>query len=569
MAITPVLPFLHLISVRTGVVQPKSYYILWLKANGIQDVARRRQIAAKYRPFSALRFCLALPHWNAVSLRASRCRSGATTTVSESTSNGRATFQKVGLVLGPLVATLMIFNGAPDDLATPAWRTAAMGSWMAIWWATEAVPIAVTALLPLVLFPLLGIASIQDTSAPFANKVIYLFLGGFIVALAMQRWDLHRRIALTVLQHTGGDGRSLIGGFMLASAFLSMWVMNTSTTMMMLPIAVSIIAVIHGSVDGLDDKAKQDFQYALLLGVAYASTIGGMSTLVGTAPNAMLAAFMLDTYGTEIDFARWMMIGVPLSIVMLPLAWLTLTRWIFKVDFVTSGEGRAALKRMKDELGPITTPEKRVGIVFVALALTWIMRPLLAKLPGLGALDDSGIAMAGAISLFLIPSGDRSDPLLIRWHYIEKLPWSILLLFGGGLTLASAVSKTGLAAWIGSGLVGLGTLPIAALVLAVCIMIIFLTELTSNIATTATFLPVVGAIAIEAGMNPILLTIPVTLAASCAFMLPVATPPNAIVFGSGLLTIPKMARAGFALNLIAIVLVTIVALTLAPRFLHG
>lgn len=489
--------------------------------------------------------------------------------MSHTNSKDRATHQKVGLVLGPLVAALMIFSGAPDDLATSAWRTAAMGSWMAIWWATEAVPIAVTALLPLVLFPLLGIASIQATSAPFANKVIYLFLGGFIVALAMQRWDLHRRIALTVLQHTGGSGRSLVGGFMLASAFLSMWVMNTSTTMMMLPIAVSIIAVIHDSVEGLDDKAKRDFQYSLLLGVAYAATIGGMSTLVGTAPNAMLAAFMLETYGTEIDFARWMMIGVPLSAVMLPLAWLTLTRWVFKVDFITSGDGRAALKRMKDELGPITVPEKRIGIVFIALALTWIMRPLLVKLPGLGALDDSGIAMAGAISLFIIPSGERSDPLLIRWHYIEKLPWSILLLFGGGLTLASAVSKTGLAAWLGSGLAELGTLPIAALVLAVAIMIIFLTELTSNIATTATFLPVVGAIAIESGMNPILLTIPVTLAASCAFMLPVATPPNAIVFGSGLLTIPKMARAGFALNLIAIVLVTIVALTLAPRFLPG
>ena len=489
--------------------------------------------------------------------------------MSHTNSKDRATHQKVGLVLGPLVAALMIFSGAPDDLATSAWRTAAMGSWMAIWWATEAVPLAVTALLPLVLFPLLGIASIQATSAPFANKVIYLFLGGFIVALAMQRWDLHRRIALTVLQHTGGSGRSLVGGFMLASAFLSMWVMNTSTTMMMLPIAVSIIAVIHDSVEGLDDKAKRDFQYSLLLGVAYAATIGGMSTLVGTAPNAMLAAFMLETYGTEIDFARWMMIGVPLSAVMLPLAWLTLTRWVFKVDFITSGDGRAALKRMKDELGPITVPEKRIGIVFIALALTWIMRPLLVKLPGLGALDDSGIAMAGAISLFIIPSGERSDPLLIRWHYIEKLPWSILLLFGGGLTLASAVSKTGLAAWLGSGLAELGTLPIAALVLAVAIMIIFLTELTSNIATTATFLPVVGAIAIESGMNPILLTIPVTLAASCAFMLPVATPPNAIVFGSGLLTIPKMARAGFALNLIAIVLVTIVALTLAPRFLPG
>jgi len=489
--------------------------------------------------------------------------------LSESTENGRARFQKAGLALGPFVAAAMLVSGAPEELADPAWRTAAMGAWMAIWWATEAVPIAVTALLPLILFPLLGIANMSDTAAPFANKVIYLFLGGFIVALAMQRWDLHRRIALTVLQHSGGNGRSLVGGFMLASALLSMWVMNTSTTMMMLPIAVSIIAVIHSTVDGLSESAKSDFQYALLLGVAYASTIGGMSTLVGTAPNAMMAAFMLETYGTQIDFARWMLVGVPVSIVLLPLAWLTLTRWIFKVDFVTSPEARSTLTKMKTDMGPITTPEKRVGVIFVALAFAWIMRPLLARLPGLEALDDSGIAMTGAIALFLVPSGSRSDPFLIRWQHVEKLPWSILLLFGGGLTLASAVSKTGLAAWLGSGLAGLGTLPIAALVLAVCIMIIFLTELTSNIATTATFLPVVGAIAIEAGMNPIVLTIPVTLAASCAFMLPVATPPNAIVFGSGLLTIPKMARAGFALNLIAIVLVSVVALTLAPRFLHG
>jgi len=489
--------------------------------------------------------------------------------LSESTNNGRAPFQKAGLALGPLVAAAMLVSGAPEELADPAWRTAAMGAWMAIWWATEAVPIAVTALLPLILFPLLGIANMSDTAAPFANKVIYLFLGGFIVALAMQRWNLHRRIALTVLQHSGGNGRSLVGGFMLASALLSMWVMNTSTTMMMLPIAVSIVAVIHSTVDGLDESAKSDFQYALLLGVAYASTIGGMSTLVGTAPNAMMAAFMLETYGTQIDFARWMLVGVPVSIVLLPLAWLTLTRWIFKVDFITSPEARSTLAKMKSDMGPITIPEKRVGVIFIGLAFAWIMRPLLARLPGLEALDDSGIAMTGAIALFLIPSGSRSDPFLIRWQHVEKLPWSILLLFGGGLTFASAVSKTGLAAWLGSGLAGLGALPIAALVLAVCIMIIFLTELTSNIATTATFLPVVGAIAIEAGMNPIVLTIPVTLAASCAFMLPVATPPNAIVFGSGLLTIPKMAKAGFALNLIAIVLVSVVALTLAPRFLHG
>jgi sodium-dependent dicarboxylate transporter 2/3/5 len=252
---------------------------------------------------------------------------------------------------------------------------------------------------------------------------------------------------------------------------------------------------------------------------------------------------------------------------MLPLAWLVLTRLAFKVDFRTSDEGRATLRRMKDELGAITVPERRVAVVFVLMALTWISRPLLVNIPGLEALDDSGIAMAGGIALFLIPSGDKSDPLLLRWRYAEQLPWSVLILFGGGLTLASAVSRTGLAEWLGGSLQAVGALPVAAVVIVAAAMIIFLTELTSNIATTATFLPVVGAIAIESGFDPIVLAVPVTFAASCAFMLPVATPPNAIVFGSGMLTIPKMVRAGMMLNIVGIFLVSLVALFLAPKFL--
>jgi sodium-dependent dicarboxylate transporter 2/3/5 len=317
-------------------------------------------------------------------------------------------------------------------------------------------------------------------------------------------------------------------------------------------------------VHSLDDKARDDFQYALLLGVAYGATIGGMATLVGTLPNAMLAAFMLETYGTEIDFARWMMIGVPLAIVMLPLAWLALTRWAFTVNFETSGEGKAALKQMHDELGRITVPETRVAIVFSILVVAWVGRPMFAMLPGLSALDDSGIAMAGAIALFLIPSGDKTDPLLIRWQYIERLPWNVLLLFGGGLTLAGAVSQSGLAEWIGNSLQGLTALPLAGLVIIAASMIILLTEFTSNTATTATFLPIVGAIAVAASIDPIVLAVPITLAASCAFMLPVATPPNAIVFGSGMLTIPKMIRAGIVLILVGIVIVSLVAIFLAP-----
>jgi solute carrier family 13 (sodium-dependent dicarboxylate transporter), member 2/3/5 len=480
---------------------------------------------------------------------------------------GRAAYQGIGLVLGPVVAAAMLVSGAPDELSAAAWRTAAVGLLMAIWWATEAVPIAITSFLPIVLFPLLGIAGIRQTVVPYSDPVVFLFLGGFIVAFAMQRWDLHRRIALTVLQYTGGNGRSLIGGFMLAAALISMWVMNTSTTMMLLPIGISVITVIHNSVAGLDDEAKRHFQYALLLGIAYAATIGGISTLVGTAPNAIFAGFMADTYGTEIAFANWMLVGVPVSAVMLPLAWITLTRVVFRVDFRTSGEGRQELRRLKAEMGRISTPEKRVAVVFVTLAVLWITRPLLNRIPGLAGLEDSMIAMAGAIVLFLIPSGSKDDPLLLRWEYAERLPWGVLILFGGGLTLAGAVARTGLAEWIGTSLQALGALPLLALVAVTTTLIILLTELTSNVATTTTFLPIVGAIAVESGFDPLLVAVPVTLAASCAFMLPVATPPNAIVFGSGLLTIPKMVRAGIALNIIGIVIVTAAAFLLAPHVL--
>ena len=479
----------------------------------------------------------------------------------------RSRHQVVGLLLGPALAITMVLAGPPAGLAEPGWFTAAVGVLMAVWWATEAVPIAVTALLPIVLFPLLDVATIQDATAPYSNKVVFLFLGGFIVAFAMQRWNLHKRIALTVLQHVGGNGRSLVGGFMLASAAVSMWVMNTSTTMMMLPIAVSIIGVVHNTVDDLDDDGRKDFQYALLLGVAYGATIGGMATLIGTAPNAILAGFMEETYGIQINFSSWMLVGLPLSALMLPVAWIVLTRFAFNVDFHTSKEGKSALARMKDDLGPMSRPEKRVAVVFLLMAMTWITRPLLVKVPGLEALDDSAIAIAGAIALFIVPSGEKSDPILLRWQYAEQLPFGVLLLFGGGMSLARSVADTGLAAWIGSSLEVVGSLPLPVIVIIAATMIIFLTELTSNIGTTTTFLPVVGAIAIQSGFDPIAIAVPVTFAASCAFMLPVATPPNAIVFGSGMLTIPKMIRAGMMLNIASIFLVSLVALYLAPKFL--
>ena len=480
----------------------------------------------------------------------------------------RSTHQRVGLFVGPILSVLIFISDAPQGLSDAGWATAAVAVLMAVWWATEAIPIAATALLPLVCFPLLGAVNMADTAAPYANKVIYLFLGGFIVAFTMQRWNLHRRIALSVLQHAGGSGRLLVGGFLLASALISMWVMNTSTAMMLMPVAVSIITVIHASIRDLDARERKDFQYAMLLAVAYGATIGGLTTLVGTLPTAMLAAFMLESYGTTINFSDWMMVGVPLAIIMLPLCWFVLTRWVFEVSFKTSGEGRAELRKLKDDLGEISKPEIRISVVAAIMIVAWVGRPFWVQLPGLAALDDTGIAIAGAIAMFIIPSGDENDANLIRWKYAEQLPWGVILLFGGGLSLASAFISTGLAAWLGATLQVIGTLPLLFVVMAVTSMIIFLTELTSNTATIATFLPIAGAVAIESGMDPIVLAVPVTLAASCAFMLPVATPPNAIVFGSGLLTIPKMMRAGFVVNIVGIAVVTFVALNIAPRFLN-
>jgi len=480
---------------------------------------------------------------------------------------GRSTHQRVGLILGPVLAILMLLSDAPDGLSDAGWSTAAIAVLMAVWWATEAIPIAATALLPLACFPLLGAVNMADAAAPYANKVIYLFLGGFVVAFAMQRWNLHRRIALNILQHAGGSGRLLVGGFLLTSALISMWVMNTSTAMMLTPVAVSVITVIHASIRDLDSQAREDFQYALLLAVAYGATIGGLTTLVGTLPTAMLAAFMLSSYGTEINFADWMMVGVPLAILLLPLCWFVLTRWVFDVSFKTSGEGKAELKKLRDELGKISRPEIRIAVVAAIMIVAWVGRPFWIQLPGLAGLDDTGIAIVGAIAMFVIPSGDKGDPVLLRWQYAEQLPWGVILLFGGGLSLAAAFINTGLAAWIGTMLQTIGTLPILAIVAAIAAVIIFLTELTSNTATVATFLPIAGAVAIELGLDPIVLAVPVTLAASCAFMLPVATPPNAIVFGSGLLTIPKMMRAGLAINVVGIAIVTFAAMVLAPRFL--
>jgi len=478
------------------------------------------------------------------------------------------TYQTVGRILGPAVFALMLVTDQWQDAMDPqAWRAAAIGMWMAIWWATEAVPVPVTAFLPLVIFEPLGIANLRDAAAPYANPIIYLFLGGFLMALALERWNLHRRIALAILDRTGTDGCRLIGGFMFVCAMLSMWMTNTSTTMMLLPIVLSVIAVIRDNVAGLSEKSRSDFQIAMLLGLAYSASIGGLATLIGTPPNALLIGYLAENYGIEISFARWMTVGIPITMVMLPIAWFLLTRVLFPVNIPASEAVNQHLHKLREEMGPITTPERRVAVIFVAVILSWMFRRPVTEMLGLTGVSDAGIVMTAGVLLFMLPSGNPAQPQLMTWHDATRLPWGVLILFGGGLSLAAAVSNTGLALWLGESLAPLNSLHIAVLVVAAVALVIFLTELTSNLATTATLLPVMGAIAIQAGIPPLFLTVPITIAASCAFMLPVATPPNAIVFATGQITIPQMVRAGIVLNLICIVIVTLVALYLAPNAL--
>jgi sodium-dependent dicarboxylate transporter 2/3/5 len=468
------------------------------------------------------------------------------------------------MALGLGIFVLMLIVPPPEGLAMAPWRTAAVAMLLATFWLSEALPISATALLPLVLFPTLGIAPINAAAAPYANPIVFLFMGGFLIALALERWNLHRRIALNVLLRVGAREDFQIGGFMLATALLSMWVSNTATTALMLPVALSIVPRLA---DGSVAISKRGFSTALMLSVAYGASIGGIATLIGTPPNALLAGFMSETYGVEIGFAQWMVLGLPLSVIMLGICWALLTKVLFPVGRDEIPGARTAIVDELTAMGPATTAEKRVAMVFGTTAVLWMTRPLLSGwFPAL-QLSDASIAIAAGVAFFAIPNGEGRSGALLTWSYAERLPWGVLLLFGGGLSLAAAVADTGLATWIAGSLSSLQNWPVLLLVLAVTVMILMLTELTSNIATTATFLPLVAALAVTLGQNPLLLAIPAVLAASGAFMLPVATPPNAIVFGSGQLTIPQMVRAGIWMNLISVALiVTLVYLLIGPLF---
>jgi len=466
----------------------------------------------------------------------------------ESTPAGFARHRLIGLFAGPLFALSLALSPTPEGLSQEGWWTAAVGLLMAIWWMTEALPLAVTALAPLILFPLLEVRSIDDTAASYAHPLVLLFLGGFLLARAMQVWGLDRRIALGVVRLAGTDPRRLIAGIMGVTAFLSMWVSNTATSMVMLPIALSILSRLSAQ----DQEGGAGFAPALLLGVAYAATIGGMGTLVGTPPNALFAAYMAESHGIDIGFAQWMTVGVPVAFVMLLAAWFVLTHLAFRVDGklppATSSAEPVATER-------ITIPERSVAAILALVALFWIFSPLLkSALPRLH-LSDAGIAITGAFLLFLIPADLRRGRFLLHWSDAAGIRWDVLILFGGGLALAAAIAGTDLTPWLARQLTGLGAWPTFALLLTIGIFVVFLGELASNTAMAAVFLPLAGASALAVGEPVVLLALPVALFATLGFMLPVATPPNAVIFGSGAIKMGDMLRAGIVLDIVGIAVV--------------
>lgn len=467
---------------------------------------------------------------------------------------------RAGLLAAPVVLLVFLLNPPPEGLELAAWRTAGVVAVMALLWVTEALPLPVTALLPLVLFPLLGVAPIAESAAPFANPVIFLFLGGFLLALGLQRWRLHERVAYWIVGLAGSRVSHVLGGFMGATAFVSMWINNSATTVMMLPMAISVAALFRERLPG-DERAQEGVGLALMLGVAYSASIGGVGTLIGTAPNALMAGYLREAYGYHLGFAQWMAVGVPLVVVGVWLTHAILVR-VCLTDRRVAVPGLAQeVRRESAKLGPWSRGEVAAAVVFGGAAILWLTQPWLK--PCVPGVSDAGIAMAAGLALFMIPVNWKAGEFVLSGRDLRQLPWGVLLLLGGGLSMAEMVDQTGLAAWLGTLTSGWHFLPVVLVVIFVTVAILFITELTSNTATVATFLPVVASVAVGMGQNPLLLVVPMVLAASCAFMLPVGTPPNAIVFASGLVPVPRMARVGFLVNLLFVTLIPILVFSVA------
>ncbi|MCS1412149.1 MAG: Sodium-dependent dicarboxylate transporter SdcS [Verrucomicrobia subdivision 3 bacterium] len=459
-------------------------------------------------------------------------------------------------------------------MSAEAQRAGAVAALMAVWWIFEAIPLSATALIPLALFPVLGVISAKSVSAAYGNPNIFLFAGGFFIAVAMQKWNLHERIALNVVQRTGSRPQTLVWGFMLATAFLSMWISNTATALMMLPIALAVVETVSKNAEG---QGADRFAVCVLLGIAYAASIGGVSTLIGTPPNGVFLTQFAGLYpkAGEIGFFQWMLVGLPLSGLLLPLTWLLLTKCLFRFERLSMRNVGKVIDDRLLALGPMNRGEKIILTVWGTTALAWIFRSDIdlggVVVPGWSRwfpeptyIHNGTIAIFSSLILFVIPVDRQRGEFALDWNWAKRIPWGILILFGGGLALAEGFSQTKLVQWLGGQLTALEGVPPILVIATIALILTFVTELTSNVATVAIMVPILGgALAPALGIDPLLLMIPATISASCAFMLPVATPPNAIVFGGGRITVPQMARAGLAINFLGVLLVTFVTYSLA------
>lgn len=483
---------------------------------------------------------------------------------------GPAALERAGLWAGPLLFAVVLLLPAPAGMTAPAHRVAALTCWMASWWLATPVPLPATALLPLVVLPILGVQSFDRAAAPYANNIIFLFLGGFFLAAAMERWGLHRRVAYAILGVVGTDARRVVLAFMLATAFISMWISNTATAVMMMPMAMAVLALAEPprhAEDG-DVRGKAGMGAALVLGVAYAASIGGIGTLIGTPPNAIYAAAVKQLLHEDVGFGEWMMIGVPVMLVLLPVCWLLLTTL-----FPARGRILGLAEKLRAEraaLGPLRGGERFTLAVFLLAVLAWVLRDPkdigVVTIPGIAsyapAVTDSGIAIIAALVLFTVPFEWKARRFALDWHTAKQSPWGMLLLFGGGLSLADAFLASGLSGWIGGMLGGMAGLPTVVVILAVSAVFMFFTELASNAAVTAMAMPLLFAVAPALGQEPRLLMTVAALSASCAFVLPVSTPPNTVAFSTGEVTVREMFRAGILLNFTAILVITAAALLL-------
>ncbi|HNP76633.1 MAG: SLC13 family permease [Cyclobacteriaceae bacterium] len=470
----------------------------------------------------------------------------------------------IGLLLGPLLFCIIYFGVSPGVLSAKSIVVLGLGAWMVTWWATEAMPIPVSALLPMILFPLLGVATVREASAPYGDPVIFLFMGGFILALGLERHNLHTRIALNLIRLTGTSGNGIILGFMLSTALISMWISNTATAIMMLPIASSVTSLLAKETGQGEDPRFKKFATGLMLAIAYAASIGGMATIIGTPPNVVMVGFMKRFYDLDVSFTRWMMVGIPLMILALASCYFVITRILFR-NHLPSIQGSAELiQRKLTELGKLSKEEKLVLSVFSVTCFFWIFRQNLNGMIGKNLLDDTTIAMAGGVIMFLVPVNLSEQKFLLDWSDMKELPWGILLLFGGGLCLADGMEKSGLVQIVGNYFSNQSGISTGVLVFSLTAISMGLTELMSNVALVTIFVPVVFGIADGFHLNPIWLAMPVTFAASCAFMMPISTPPNAVLFATGYIKMRDMIRTGLLLNLFCLIIITILALTVIP-----